>query len=320
MKSSILLLVSFFAVTMFAQSKPSDPVEQLRHDVVYGYLVISPTSATQAGYHQHDGRSLDAELEDFSAAGIQKQRAFYTTMLGRVNSLRKASKSLSAEDQADLRMIEDGLRAAQFDLDGAKVQVHNPTMYVELVGNALYLPYVFDYAPKPERYKAIISRLKQVPKLMESARANLQDSPQVWTKTAQDENDGNIGLIDETLRKDCPEKMRKEFDAAAIAAIDSLKDFNEWLRTDLAKHKADWRLGKKLYADKFRYVLDVGSTPEETLAAAEAEIKRIHAEMQKLAGDKPVKQNLDELAKVHPAPQDYFKSAEDDLKQATSFV
>jgi uncharacterized protein (DUF885 family) len=312
-----LLLVVTFAVGALAQAAKPDPVEKLRHDVVFGYLALSPTTATQAGYHEH---SLDEKLDDYSAAGIALQRDFYKTMLRRVATLRTTSRRMSAEDQADLRVIDDGLNAALFELDGTKTPTHNPTMYVELVGNALYLPYVFDYAPKPQRYKAIIARMKRVPKLMDAARANLTDAPEVWTATAQDENDGNIGLIDETLRKDCPAELRDEFDAAAEKTIASLKSFNEWLKTDLATRTSDWRLGKARYATKFRYVLDVKDTPEQTLAAAESEIKRIHLEMQKLAGTKPVKEYLDELAKVHAEPADFLKSAEEDLKQATAFV
>jgi uncharacterized protein (DUF885 family) len=210
-----LILVVSFAIGAFAQASSSDPMEKLRRDVVYGYLVLSPTSASQAGYHKHDGRLLDGELEDYSTAGIARQKDFYKTMLSRVASLRTTAKSLSKEDEADLRVIEDGLNAALFDLDGANVPQHNPTMYVELIGTALYLPYVFDYAPKPQRYKAIISRMRLVPKLLDSARANLKDAPEVWNSTARDENDGNIGLIDQTLRKDCPVELKVEFDAAA---------------------------------------------------------------------------------------------------------
>src|SRR6185369_8594577 len=217
-----LLLVVTFAVGALAQAAKPDPVEKLRHDVVFGYLALSPTTATQAGYHEH---SLDEKLDDYSAAGIALQRDFYKTMLRRVATVRATSRRLSAEDQADLRIIDDGLNAALFELDGAKTPNHNPTMYVELVGNALYLPYVFDYAPKPQRYKAIIARMKRVPKLIEAARANLTDAPEVWTATAQDENDGNIGLIDETLRKDCPEELRGDFDAAAETTIQSLRSF-----------------------------------------------------------------------------------------------
>jgi hypothetical protein len=90
-----LILVVSFAVGAFAQASSSDPMEKLRHDVVYGYLVLSPTSASQAGYHKHDGRLLDEELEDYSATGIARQKDFYKTMLSRVASLRSTTKSLS---------------------------------------------------------------------------------------------------------------------------------------------------------------------------------------------------------------------------------
>ncbi len=47
---------------------------------------------------------------------------------------------------------------------------HNPTIYVELVGNALFNPFVLEYAPMETRYRHIIQRLFKVPELMQQAR------------------------------------------------------------------------------------------------------------------------------------------------------
>jgi len=37
---------------------------------------------------------------------------------------------------------------------------------------------------------------------MDQAKMNLIDSPEVWTRVAREENDGNIDLIDKTLRRE----------------------------------------------------------------------------------------------------------------------
>ena len=39
-----------------------------------------------------------------------------------------------------------------------------------------------------------------MPALFDQAKANLVDAPEVWNRVAREENDGNIGLIDKTLR------------------------------------------------------------------------------------------------------------------------
>ena len=65
--------------------------EKLSNDLTYGGLGLSPVSATQAGYHVHDGVPLDELLDDYSAAGIDKQRSFYEGFRNQVNAFNAAS-------------------------------------------------------------------------------------------------------------------------------------------------------------------------------------------------------------------------------------
>src|SRR5215831_16963908 len=44
-------------------------------DFVLDSLALSPSYATQQGYHSHHGISLDDQLDDFSPAGIAARRA-----------------------------------------------------------------------------------------------------------------------------------------------------------------------------------------------------------------------------------------------------
>ena len=76
--------------------------------------------------------------------------------------------------------MRDAIGASRLDLDEIQSYRHNPTTYVELVGNALYSPYVLHYAPAAERFRHIIERLKRFPELVSQAEANLMDSPEVW--------------------------------------------------------------------------------------------------------------------------------------------
>ena len=176
--------------------------EQLVDDFVLGTLALAPSTATVFGYHVHHGALLDDMLDDFSPAGIAASRSLIHDIDARIARLDTAS--LDAEQRADIDIMRDALGAARLELDEIQGYRHNPTSYVELLGNALYTPYVLQYAPALQRYRHIINRLNKVPELIRQAEANLQDSPEVWNRIARDENTGNIGLIDTTLRADCP--------------------------------------------------------------------------------------------------------------------
>ena len=292
--------------------------EKLSNDLIYGSLGLSPTSATQAGYHAHDGVPLDELLDDYSAAGIDKQRSFYDGFRNRINAFNSAS--LDKEQQADLEIMKNDLNLMLLELTDIQNYKHNPTVYVELAGNALFTPYMLNYAPKDRRFHDIIKRLEKIPTLFEQAKMNLADAPEVWNRVAREENDGNIGLIDKMLRAEVPDAQRSAYDAAAGPAIDALKNFNTFLANDLSKKTSDWRLGKEKYARKFQYVLSTGKTPEQLLAEAEADLKSAREELEKLSAPKTPKQALDEIAKRHPTVDTYIPTAKEDLAQATAFV
>jgi uncharacterized protein (DUF885 family) len=301
-----------------AGSAGGNAFDQLVDDFVFGTLALSPTNATAVGYHVHHGVSLDDALDDFSPAGIDASRRLAKDIEARIARLDVTS--LDAEQRADVDVMQGALGAKLLELEEIQGYRHNPTTYVELLGNGLYSHYVLHYASVTDRYRHIINRLNAVPELMREAEANLQDSPAVWNSVARDENVGNIDLIDTTLRGECPPGQRMRYDQAAAAAIAALMGFNHWLEDHLAEKVSDWRLGKELYAKKFRLVLSTGKTPEALLAEAEADLVQARAEIARLAAPRTVEQALAEVAREHATVTTYIPSAKTDLAQATAFV
>jgi len=292
--------------------------EKLTDDLLYGALALAPVTATQTGYHEHNGMRLDEMLDDYSQAGLEAQRKFYEGIQARVNSFDAAS--LDREQQADVEIIKNQLNLQLLDLTTIQSFKHNPTIYVELAGNALFVPFILEYAPKQERFMHIVKRLEKMPALFEQAKGNLVDAPEVWNRVALDENSGTIGLIDKELRAAVPDALKVDYDRAATTALAALKDFNAFLKVELSKRTSDWRLGKEKYAKKFEYVLVTGKRPEQLLAEAEADLQMIRQEMEKTAAPKTVKEALDDIAKQHATPDTYMAEAKKDLEQATAFV
>jgi uncharacterized protein (DUF885 family) len=151
--------------------RPRGPFERLVDDFVFGTLALSPAAATSFGYHVHHGASLDDVLDDFSPAGLAASGDLLHEMDARIAKLDTAS--LDAEQRADIDIMRNAIGAARLDLEEIQSYRHNPTTYVELLGNALYTPYVLQYAPIGERYRHIINRLSKVPELIRQAEANL---------------------------------------------------------------------------------------------------------------------------------------------------
>jgi uncharacterized protein (DUF885 family) len=179
---------------------------------------------------------------------------------------------------------------------------------------------MLNYAPVEKRFGHIIKRLERIPALFDQAKANLADAPEVWNRVAVEENDGNVELIDKTLRSAAPESLKAAYGVAAEKALASVRDFNVFLKDKLSARTSDWRLGKEKYARKFALVLASGRTPEDLLAAAETDLKTIRAQMTKLAAPKTIEQALDDVARQHATPANYMAKAKETLTQATAFV
>jgi hypothetical protein len=263
MKRVALSLVAVFLMSCRTPPPPPAPVSEsvdaLVQEFTYGTLAMSPTAATQAGYHEHNGASLDEALDDFSATGpngLDAQRRFIDGIRRRIAGLNTAA--LDKEQQADLQIVKNNLGLQALELNTIQSYKHNPTVYVELAGNALYSPLVLNYAPLERRFQHIIKRLEKMPALFEQAKANLVDAPEVWNRVAREENEGNIDLIDHTLRQAVPDSQKAAYGPAADRAIAALKDFNAFLKDTLSSRTSDWRLGKEKYARKFEYVMAAG--------------------------------------------------------------
>lgn len=303
---------------MSTEKQEKQDLSKITDEFVYGSLALSPVTATSAGYHEHAGIKLDQKLDDFSPAGIQDQQQFYSSFHDRLAAIQP--DQLSSEDRADYQILQNQTELALLDLREIQSYRHNPTVYVELLGNALFNPFVLEYAPLESRYRDIIARLSLVPALMDQAKANLLDAPEVWNRVAQEENAGNVGLIDKTLRSKVPAALQADFDRSASSALAALRAFNTYLKDDLSRKTSDWRLGQEKYDKKFAYTLVAGKQPAQVLAEAEAALKNIRGEMAKLAAPRPVKEMLDKIAEQHATPATYMDQASQDLEEATNFV
>ncbi len=316
-------------------------VSDLAEEFVYTTLSFSPTGATAAGLHEYKGLHLDSLLDDFSPAAISRQRSFFQDFNQRLAKID--AEKLNAEDAADLAILQDQTGLALLELDSVQTPMHNPAMYVETVGNALFTPYTLEYAPVGERFRDIISRLRGIPLFLEQASSNLAGVPAVWCRAAMDENRGNIDLVDRELRNAAPPEIRKDYDGAADLALAALRKFQDLLTNKLQYlDNYSWRLGPELYNRKFRLALESAGSPQDTLASAEKEAASVRAHMydlalplyQKLPAARKDLEKLEPLdrqqlvigavlakiAERHSTAESYMDDARKDLDEARAFV
>jgi uncharacterized protein (DUF885 family) len=338
MRLAALLLFVLMTTVSCSRQPPPPGFPKIVEEFVYKSLSFSPVSASGQGLHNYNGENFDSTLDDLSTASIQRQRQYFVDLQTRLR--RFAREALSPEDRADYDIIDAQIGLALFDADIAQSWRHNPQMYVELLGNALFNPFVLEYAPKADRFGHIVARLRKIPAFIDVARRQLTEAPPIWLEVAKEENDGNIDLIDKTLRAAVPTEQKTAYDAAAAPALDSLRAFNTFLTQ--SKGTADWRLGAEHYAVKFKLSLATDSTPDQVLADAERRLKEVRAAMLELAQplhaamfpkqsghsdlkgeereNKVIREVLDRIAEKHSTPASYLDDARKDLDEARNFA
>lgn len=338
-----LVFAAILLTTAGCSKKPAPEFGKLAEEFVYKTLSFSPVAASGQGLHKYNGQDFDRNLDDIGQEAIQKQRDYFIDLHRRMEAMDK--NALSPEDRADYDIVDTQIGLALFDLDIAQSWRHSPQSYVELLGSALFNPYVLEYAPKSDRYDHIIARLGKIPGFTRTARRQLRGVPPIWTQVAKEENDGNIDLIDKTLRAGVPAPQKQAYDNAAKPALDALRDFNQFLENDLPKRaegNPDWRLGADNYASKFKLSLATDRTPNEVLNDAQTRLKAVRAQMLELSlplhktmyaahgdhGDlkgierenKVVREVLDRIAERHSTVASYVDDTRKDLDEARSFV
>ena len=300
----------------------------------------SPVFATSLGDHRYDG-----QLDDLGAAGRARALAWNRALHAELATIDR--KSLSRANQVDAAVLDNQLRYAIWSEETFRDWSWDPLVYTQLTGQALYGLLARDFAPLPERLRSLTSRLEQLPRLLEQARANLVPAkvPAIHAETAVKQNPGVLSLVDELVVPNLgqlAEADRARLEAAIEKARAAVKTHQAWLETELKpRAQGEFRIGHDLYDQKLAFALMSPLSREEIRRRAEAEVIRTRAAMyevsrQALAGrpdappmpdsPTPAEQQAVIVAALalasadRPAPDGIVGFARETLAETTEFV
>jgi len=300
----------------------------------------SPVSATQLGDHRFDG-----ELDDMSAAGRARTLAWTRDLLGQLQSIDRAS--LARASQVDAALLDNQLRYALWSGETFRDWSWDPLLYTQLAGQALYGLLARDFAPLPDRLRAVTSRLEKLPQLLEQTRANLVPArvPAIHAETAVKQNPGVLSLVDELVVPNLgvlPDADRARLERAIAAARVAVNTHQQWLEKQLkGQAQGDFRIGRERFDEKLQFALMSPLSRSEIRQRAESDVVRTRAQMYEIAravlagraGAPPtpavptapeqqaaIAAALELANAQRPARAGVVELARADLKEATDFV
>ena len=185
------------------------------------------------------------------------------------------------------------------------------------------------FAPPDDRLRSLIAREKLMPAALMEARKNLQNPPRIYSEIALEQLPDIINFFE----NDVPSAFSDAKDPATIAefhttnaaVIAALRDYEQWVKTDLQpRSHGDFRIGADTFSKKLEYDEMVSTPLPKLLEIAYANLHKNQAEFARVAKEvdasKTPKEVLAELAADHPSPDKLLQAFHDRFNSEVSFM
>ncbi len=294
------MLTLVFSAAAQAQQPAWDALVDRFFDQAYFHF--NPSAGTSAGFHQYD-----SQLEDFSAEAIRRQIVAMHQFEAEFQNFPAAR--LNPEQAADRNLVLGTIRSKLLDLESIRGWETNPDNYSSTATNAVFVVMSRNFAPPDERLKSVIARERQMPAMFAAARANLRNSPRIYTEIAIEQLPGIVSFF----QKDVPLAFRAakdrglldQFRQANSAVIANLQSYQMFLQKDLLpRANGDFRLGAENYRKKLLYDEMVDIPLDRLLEIGYANLRQnqqaFRDTAKKIDPGKTPRQILDLAQKDHP--------------------
>lgn len=321
MLSTMFLVMALVGADAPATTPADKAFQAAADEFLSGYLAFRPHTALELGIHEYDGK-----LADYSQDALARE-------LTRLKSFEERFAKwpvgeLTPVARADREVLLAGLRKAKFEADGAEAFQKNPITYLLAIQIDNYL--LREYSPLADRVRSIIAVEKQVPRLLNSARTNLQPvlgKPIV--ETAIKVANGGANFLQDDLAKAITDlkddALRAELKIANDAAIAEMRSYAKWLETErLPKSDHRFGIGKEKYARMLRELELVVQSPDEILELGMKELRREQAVFAETAKQinptKPAIEVFTAIQEDHPTAEGLIPDTARGLEAIRQFV
>jgi uncharacterized protein (DUF885 family) len=294
----------------------------LAKSAIDDFMRRNPSAATDLGVHAYD-----AQMDDESQAAIAAESKALADFRSKVAAIDSSSLSLDA--QLDREQLLHAFDAGILADDTIKQWAKNPDIYSSAVTNAAYVIMKRPFAPAADRLKALVAREQRMPAALDEARKNLSNPPEIYTKIALEQIDGNINFF----KNDLPAAftgvtdpgLRAEFDKSNAAVIAALGDYKAYMeKTLLPSSKGSYAFGTDVYRRALAANEMIDLPLDRLLDIAERDRQKNETAFEEAAKaidpSKAAADVLADLQKDHPDPSKLLQTTQDMLDSLRQFI
>ncbi|MBS0027465.1 DUF885 domain-containing protein [Chitinophaga sp. 22321] len=293
---------------------------------------VNPDWATSVGYHKYDSVLV---VPDSTAT--QTKLTFAQQQL---DSLKTFDiKALSDANSIDYQLMQNYLHSVQWGINEEKSNEWDPSSFN--VSNTFAFILNENYAPLESRLRSFAARLPYIPAYYEAAKKQIKDPVPELTSLAIDQNNGGVSVFEkdfaDSLKKTgIPAAEQSAMLASAKNGAKAIRDYANWLKALKPANPRSFRLGKKLYDQKFDFNIQSSFTASQIYDSAIARKAYVHGEMTKISrklwptyfGNTPmpadslelVGRMIDTLSVQHVKPEEFQSAIEKQLPALIAFI
>jgi len=241
-----------------------------------------PLGATSVGVHKNDALLPKGTYE---AVGEETRKLKET--LRRLETIDR--KPLSPGKRVDRGVVRNALRLWIFQNEELRIWESRPTGAEDL-GNGLFLLFMRNFAPLPERMASITGRLERAPQFLRETKTRVRKPTKLWAEIGLESTrqaPGFLAIIEAAGKEALPSADVARLREAIARAKEGLADQERWIRDDLLP-KAEDKVG--IGAAKFRRLItlrELGLTVDAIYAIGKRFLRESRRELEQLAKQIP---------------------------------
>lgn len=333
----VCLIVLLTGCVNFSKSSKTEAWEQFETSFFKDLWSLNPKWAFALGHKDFAG-----DLKIPNRAYLLEQKEFLVKNQQKLASLKYSELSLA--EQTDYELVKNFIESSLWELDTFKSYTWDPSQYN--LGSTLSDVLETKVLTGSERLTAVIKKLKIIPDYYKAAFEQLQKPTREHLSLAIRQNQSladylDKQFLDQVLDLTTRLEQKKEVRELVQKASASVRNYVLSLKTldqNLAKKNEfrSFRIGRKLYAQKFKYDLDSQWSAEQIFQKALSVKKETHQQMVMLAlqlwpkyfakEKSPkdpllmVRKVLEKVSEKHTNPEDFVKTVRAQIPELWKFV
>lgn len=299
------------------------------------YWKANPSSAIYVGYGKYYDELIIPDSNSF-----QENIAFSKQWLDSLYAFDY--NNLSDDNKINYNILQNQLQSTIWYIDTFKSQQRDPSSY-NLDGECYQLS-TQNYAPLTQRLQTLSKHIEHAADFYAAAEKIIDHPTKEYTQLGIDQNNGSLdifgaALADSIKISSLTQTEKDTLQQRITATTSAIKNYVNFLQKTIAdKNYAfrNFRIGKALFDEKFKYDLVTDITPEELFAKADSAKQYYHQQMFRIANDlwpkyfgtnaKPtdsltlIKNVLDKLSLNHATPQHVVDTATQLVHKLEHFI